>query len=283
MEPMWHYNGKSWSIVPITKIDGGTIDNTNHGFSDIYGFSKYDIWAVGRKSAHNRAFVIHYNGMEWKEVTPPDTSQLMAIGGIDKNNLWVGAYGGGIFRYDGNSWKDDILNFPEPPGNGAYVHDFFNRPNYPSYSFYIDKENSPVYKHEKLILRNTGNNWDLVYKQNDYNISGLWVSEKGTLYTGGFKIVKFGAGGPEIVGETPSNFSAGQLYGTSESHLFACGRYFPDDQGTIFYYNGKEWFDLLDEKIDGVAFVDIWTDGKMVIALGFTTNPFGNTIILRGE
>jgi len=61
---MWHYNGRSWIAVPIIELDGGPISNTNYSLNDIYGFSKYDVWAN-----KNTVFVIGYTNSGYPSKT----------------------------------------------------------------------------------------------------------------------------------------------------------------------------------------------------------------------
>lgn len=277
---MWHYNGKSWSVVPIIKMFGGTVNNTSHSLNDIFGFSKHDVWAVGGKSGNKRAFVIHYNGIEWKEITPPDTSQLMSVGGGDNGEIWVGPYGGGIFNYNGTEWVDGKINFTGTHGVHSYGQDFVYRENYPPYMVYLNKEHGPRQFIEKQLYKNTDNNWNFIMNRDIYDITGPWISEEGIVYIGGFEVRKIIGNTAEIIGELPPEYGTSQLYGIRDDYIFGCGRYLRGNLGNIVFFDGNEWTMLLDENIENIFFTDIWANEEIVIALG---NKNGETFILKGE
>lgn len=282
---MWHYNGETWLIVPIIQLYGGTINNANHSLTDIIGFSKDDIWAVGRKSGNKSmydAFIIHYDGWKWTEISPPDTSWLLAIGGVNRNEIWVGPYGGGIFKYNGLKWEEEKINFSKPAQSGSYTDRLYAKSNQSTYSLFLDKgDGAGLSYSEKILLKRNDSHWEEIFRYE--GSGGLWVNEEGIPFVGGYQVRKFINTNFEIVGDIPSGFSISHLYGVNDGIIFACGRYLPENIGNILFYNGKEWVELLEEPIGGVIFSDIWTDGKTVVAVGSIENPNLNTIILRGE
>ena len=280
---MWHYNGDTWSVVPIIKMNGGPIENKHHGINDIYGFSKDDIWAVGHQLGKNRkydAFVIHYDGYQWKEINPPDVSRLESVIGGNNGEIWVGPSGGGVFRYNGEKWIEGIINFPNTHGNTSYAHSFAYQENYPLYMFYLNQENQPRYFSKSELYKNKGDSWDFIVDEHDYYVGPPWISENGNVYFGGDKIIKIDGNTIETIWEFPEGFGTSKLHGIRDDYIFGCGRYLRGNLGNIVYYDGNEWTILLEENIEDIFFTDIWTDGKIVFALG---NKHGKTFVLKGE
>ncbi len=280
---MWHFNGNAWSVVPLDKRDGGFIETNNHSINDIFGFSKDDIWAVGRQSGKrgiHDAFVIHYDGWKWTEITPPDTTELMSIGGGDNGKIWVGPYGGGIFMYNGTEWIEEKINFTEPSNKHSYNDNFVSHQSHSTYAIFTNISDA-FSNGSDILLKRKDNQWEEIYIE--YSLSRPWVSEKGAVYTQDYEVKKFVNDIPEKAGETPKGFGVSQFYGIKEDFIFACGRFLDGNFGNVLFYNGKKWITLLEDSFEGVFFNDIWSDGRTVIAIGNIYNPNLNTIVLRGE
>lgn len=69
---MYHYDGKSWSSVPLTYSEGGPIQK-GMDINAMYGSGANDIWAVGYEgygvpgthTVIDYSLVIHYDGIQW--------------------------------------------------------------------------------------------------------------------------------------------------------------------------------------------------------------------------
>lgn len=280
---LWHFNGDVWSPVPIIKMNGGPIENKHYGIKDIFGFSRDNIWAVGHQLGKNSkydAFVIHYNGHKWKEITSPDTSRLESVIGGNDGEVWVGPWGGGVFKYDGKKWNAGKINFPKDHGNTSYVHSFAYQENNPLYMFYLNQENLPRYFSKSELYKNKGDSWNFIVDEHDYYIGPPWISENGYVYFGGDKIIKIDGNTIESIWEFPEGFGVSKLHGIRDNYIFGCGRYLRGNLGNIVFFDGNEWTMLLEENLVDIFFTDIWTDGKIVLALG---NSHGKTFIVKGE
>jgi photosystem II stability/assembly factor-like uncharacterized protein len=94
-------NGK-WFIYKDVVVAGGKVS-----FDRIDFLNPTEGWAVGAKFIGEpppRAFIMRYDGQDWKEVpTPPDMYALTSVEALAADDVWVGG-AGGIWHYDGSSW-----------------------------------------------------------------------------------------------------------------------------------------------------------------------------------
>jgi hypothetical protein len=116
-----HWNGSSWSIVPMP-LEPGTNPNFEYLFSAIKANSPTDVWAVGE--AYNAAtyssttLIEHYNGSAWSIVPSPSPGTGDGLTGVTtsnaSNNVWaVGSYtpaGSSVaqtltLNWNGNAWS----------------------------------------------------------------------------------------------------------------------------------------------------------------------------------
>ena len=115
-----HWNGTSWSIVPIPSGTGTPL----YGVAAV---SANDVWAVGGgypdQPAYGRAYIVHWNGSAWSTVSNPANggSSLHAVSVVsgNANDVWaVGYYGGSgtgqtlIEHWDGSAWT--VVPSPNP-------------------------------------------------------------------------------------------------------------------------------------------------------------------------
>ncbi|MEW6655118.1 MAG: hypothetical protein AB1394_16850, partial [Bacteroidota bacterium] len=82
---IWQYDGHTWKLNFIYKQNDGYATIT-----DIWGRNGSDVYACGvihlASKKEQRAFILHYNGIQWKEYFKADyISQFNSILGDDKN------------------------------------------------------------------------------------------------------------------------------------------------------------------------------------------------------
>jgi hypothetical protein len=110
--PVYHYDGSQW--VPLT-----TMPNVVSSLWEIRGFSAKDIWGAGEKpffdSGRQRftdsAVVLHFDGVDWKEVLPAGmgVGGLKSMWGGSPSNILFGSRNGMVIRFDGKNWTVDTL------------------------------------------------------------------------------------------------------------------------------------------------------------------------------
>ncbi|MBC8346139.1 MAG: hypothetical protein ISR89_06945 [Candidatus Marinimicrobia bacterium] len=293
---MWHYNGRSWISVPIIELYGGPILNTNYSLNDIYGFSKYDVWVVGRKSVRKKrsdgsyyydrdgAFIIHYNGVEWKEIEAPGMKTMYSINGISRNNLWLGTSDGKIFSYNGIDFRLHELPVDTPEVNRQWIEGIVGGKD--KNVFVLLGNNLTNYFNESRthLLKYNGE-WTVIDTVT-YPRTDMWLSPKGTLFIGGYNLRKYTGNDWEIVDSYPKTLGSNAIFGLSENYLFSAGVKYKDDHyyGKIPYYNGKVWTEILQKEIKDVIFMDVWVNKNVVFVIGITNSEYpSKTLVIKGE
>jgi hypothetical protein len=119
-----HWNGTSWSIVPVPKAALGVLEAVS-------ATSASDVWAVGAGQQSGQSTVaLHFDGSSWKLATvptPPNTSGgLSGVRALSATDTWaVGEYfpnagGNGKIlteHWDGTSWH--VVSAPPVGGPNA--------------------------------------------------------------------------------------------------------------------------------------------------------------------
>jgi uncharacterized protein YceK len=106
-----HFDGKNWTEMKLPEFNvqevmsssGHFIGRTNPSpliFNKIWGTSPDNVYAVG-----HRGVLIHYNGIQWKDVNPGTEYTLNSVWGTSENNIYAVGSKGTILHYDGNNWK----------------------------------------------------------------------------------------------------------------------------------------------------------------------------------
>lgn len=106
------YDGTSWSHV-VRFAQRGTLRG-------VWASAPDNVYAV------DSAAVYHWDGSLWRRFTVPTGGRLETVWGTGPNDVWIGAGGGGIVRFDGTSWSQVVASsgstFP-------YVDQFSGTPN----------------------------------------------------------------------------------------------------------------------------------------------------------
>jgi len=119
-----HWNGTSWSIVPVPKAALGVLESVSAA-------SASDVWAVGAGQQSGQSTVaLHFDGSSWKLVavpTPPGTSgALSGVKALSATDAWAvgesfpNAGGNGKIltdHWNGTSWQ--VVTAPSVGGRGA--------------------------------------------------------------------------------------------------------------------------------------------------------------------
>jgi hypothetical protein len=123
-----HYNGSSWTEVPVTPLANG-----RHEFAAVDGAASNDVWGVGFWSnivsyAGARFLAMHWNGSTWVNMNSTLPASVASQNGyftslkmIAPNDVWaIGVYNAGgyvMLHYDGSTWTE--VAHPETSGTLA--------------------------------------------------------------------------------------------------------------------------------------------------------------------
>lgn len=121
-----HYNGSSWTEVPVTPLANG-----RHEFAAIDGIASNDVWGVGFWSnivsyAGARFLAMHWNGSSWVDMSSTLPQSVASQNGyftsikmFASNDIWaVGAFNAGgyvMLHYNGTNWTE----MPHPASSGT--------------------------------------------------------------------------------------------------------------------------------------------------------------------
>jgi hypothetical protein len=152
----------------------------------IHGLSETNIWAVGgdayASSITNRSLILHYDGKQWKEMTPPNfsgyTYSFRAVRALSVNNVWAINDGGTyLARWDGKVW---IL---EPPGTLSVEGSYYALTSVGTNHLYVAGSHGQ-------LLHWHDNQWSLEQKTESGSFSvnllmTLWAVDENVVFAGG--------------------------------------------------------------------------------------------------
>jgi hypothetical protein len=264
---LWHYDGVKWSRAtegtPITSGYGNKV------VYSVWGTAQNNVWAFGRKINFGTltAFMMHYDGSQWVDVTPANVNALNAnlycVYGTAANNIWVGGYEYAL-HYDGSHWNTykvaDSIIVSSISGNDKYLYlttyspwDDFTPSNLCLFSggSFIVIDQSPV----SPIKFGLG----LWVRPNEIKsfadgIISTTIKEDGTISNNGWH--------RELT--TTTSFGLGSILVQSAKNVFAVGVW-----NLVYHFNGTDWsrinINVPNHTVDPLArFWGVWTDGKEV-------------------
>ncbi len=293
---MWHYNGTKWSPIPIVDLDGGPIPTTPYQLKSVYGFSRHNVWLVGRKNirkryptggyyySNNHAFILHYNGLQWKELEAKGIEGLLSINGSSSTNLWFGTNRGNIYSYNGFEFTHYKSPVDTPAINRQWVEDI--QVDQKGKTFVLLGNNLTRFANEtRTHLLEYDGEW-IVKDTVTYARTQMWLSPQGNLYTGGYKLRKYNGHDWLIDSSFPKDHVVNAIYGLNENHIFVVGVEYKNDHffSQLYYYNGKDWTGILPKKFKDVIFLDVWADKNSVFVIGYTNSAYPEkTIVIKGK
>jgi hypothetical protein len=92
-----HFTGKTWEIAPIS---------ASTSLWEAWGVGSNDVWMVGsdNKGAGKQGFVLRGDGTHFDRM-PFEGASLRAVGGTSSDDVWMGAYTGELYHWDGTAWS----------------------------------------------------------------------------------------------------------------------------------------------------------------------------------
>ncbi|UCD39077.1 MAG: hypothetical protein JSW54_06245 [Fidelibacterota bacterium] len=283
---MYHFNGNEWSDVGLNPIQGGYIVGPIT-LEAIHGVATDDIWAVGERRYDNpdpppnyydSSLVIHYDGIDWREVETPSGRVLQAIGGRGPNDLWAGGLNVTLFHYDGTTWEKrsigDTLQLLSYPQFRSFVSD-----GNQVYSLLYKGGGSNTY----YVLQLINGEWRLL-DDLSLHTGFLWMSSSGSLYATGPTLQRREQGHWQDTFESrPDSVLILRADGIDDDNLFAVGYSQNHFVGMVYHYNGTDWYQVPIPQIYPVHLGAVWTDGREVFVQGILSNYPQSTVILHGR
>ncbi len=289
---MWHFNGKSWSDIKLHVTQGGNVDGAAE-LSGIAGLNSKNIYAVGKTVYSNwspppnfldTSLILHFDGTTWREENIQKGVQLLAVSATTQNNVWACGRNGLVYHFDGTMWTKDSVRLAVPNGGEYYLSDVKARTS-------GDETYLLGYIHENRFARTTwyffvrnNNEWSLrdtmVFEPDNvvesFGSGGLWVSPQRTLYSFGGSVHRWTGSGWLTILST--GMMLGRMAGTSDDNIFAVGGF-----GMVWHFNGIDWYQFKEVKYPDLVYSSVWTDGKEVFVVGYTTLLPQQTVILHGR
>ena len=238
------WNGTKWKLSTCTE--------TGYGYGANYAiiaFSENDIWVGG-------TIPKHWNGVKWTFYGLargyPGGFYINKIWGTSSSNLYIVGTGGNIIHYDGRQWRR------LESGTELGLLDIYGLS-----SEEIHACGSHWGEVRGVVLKKQGNNFSKIiegeilidttelFKTKLYGITrGLWIDEKGTLYTVGNLMYQYKQGKWGYVKSLPGNSlwgNPGYLYrgflhsvrGNASNDMFIFG-----EINTIRHFNGVSWAEV---------------------------------------
>jgi hypothetical protein len=261
---LWHYDGVKWTRAtegtPITEFTGNKV------VYSVWGTAQNNVWAFGRKINQGTlsAFIMHYNGSLWTDVTPANVAVLSAnlycVYGTAANNIWVGGYEYAL-HYNGVNWDTckvaDSLTIVSIAGNSTSLFFELGSP------WGIDV--SVIYRKIENIFKLL--DWTKISEQKFGAL--LWVIDNKLIsFANGVISTKLDQSGNLDSSGWYREFSTttyfSQRYVQSKKNVFAVGQW-----NLAYHFNGTDWakidINVPNHTVDTYAlFWGVWTNGKEV-------------------
>jgi hypothetical protein len=277
---MYRWDGQTWTNVKLLVTEGGPLSRVG-SFTGIFGFSAQDIYAVG-SSTVPQSFLIHFDGARWREVAVPSTMSLETVWGRTSDTAWIGGWGGFLSRYVNTQFIQDTLPYTfDTTGQHMVVRQIAGD----SRTVYLVLDVSPraVYDPVYYLYELAGSRWE-VRDSNALRYPWIYITQGGTVYRNGYGEVQRRVGSGWVTSLSGLNSTRGGLAASSESNMFAVG--WGDDPvltSRLFHYDGSDWFEYTDLRMQEVALWAAWTDGTEAFVIGNTFGSPMKTVVLHGK
>lgn len=283
MGKMYHYDGTSWQPVKLITYEGGLIPGTLD-LSDVFGFSKSDIYAVGGRMYDNpvppplildSSIVIHFDGQNWTEIPLQRGRQLVGVWGASPADVWTGGVQGTLFHIESGLSKryssTDTSWFSRFAGLSA--NDVYGL----SYAWNSESRDTTF----RYLWHWDGASWsmvdqfperyDLPFKFGTSSIRAIG----GSIYTVGAGVYqRVGTGWERSLLVAPAGF-LGDIGGPSADNLIVAG-----NSGAVYHFNGSDWRQFSQFVSPSIHYSSVWYDGNEVFVVG---NDGYKSYVLHGK
>jgi hypothetical protein len=280
------WNGQRWELKRITVVFRGS--NVTVPLEGIFAHSATDIWVAG-------SIPIHGNGSNWVGY---DIQTLVGTGatvskawGTSSTDMYFVGRAGNIIHYDGVRWRriESGTTLALSDVYGVSANEVYATGNSRAFS-------------RGVVLKGNGQTWQtLIVSESDDTtglfrtrlyggMEGLWVDERGTLYTVGNMMFQRKHARWEYMRSLPGNcvtcnpdyLHQGYLLsvrGNASNDMFVCGQI-----NTLKHFNGVRWTQV------GIPYHPLRYDifwysthikGNVAVTVGEVRINFGRGLVMR--
>jgi hypothetical protein len=273
---MYHWNGQSWTNVRLHVSEGGSLTSIGY-FRGISGLSSESVYAAGIGQDFV-AFLIHFNGSQWREINVPGGRGLQSIWVRSSTEIWLGGLDGYLARYNGSQFARDSVPYTfDSTGHNIQVSQIVgdNSGIHLVLGVSPDTLFNPIFYFYERI----GSQWET--RDSSYDFARMFLSPSGKLY-------RYGVGGvQQRMGDSwmpiLSELATVGMGADADNNMYAVGYYGVPSAGRIYHHNGSDWFEFNQLRMDEVTFNSVWTDGREAFVIGTTSGSPMKTVVLHGK
>ncbi|MCR4416128.1 MAG: glucosyl transferase [Ignavibacteria bacterium] len=238
-----HWNGTKWELkrIPIYLPSGYPFYPV---IKSVFAFNSNDIWFEAG---------IHWDGNSFKQIpfNIQWSGNVNKLWGSSSNDLYAVGNKGNIAHWDGRKWTKI------ESGTTLFLSDIWGVSSHELYA----TGNSRAFV-RGVVLKGNGQTWQtmIVSESDDTTglfrtrlygaMEGLWVDERGTLYTVGNFMFQHKHGRWDFMHSLPGNYFGGNpnylhrgylhdVHGNSSNDMFICGQI-----NTLRHFNGVSWAEV---------------------------------------
>jgi hypothetical protein len=280
---MWHYDGNSWKFVSLQINQGGPLAFPFSLFA-IEGFRNVDIYAGGVKlpnyPEHN-SLIIHFNGIEWKEIITSDIGDIGNLSKINASELYAGSLSKSYLHFNGTNWAKDSVNIFTPPNALMRITDFgeYNNDIYCLYEYQTEDATLAVH----YFLKKNTNSWAIV--------DSFIIDQTHYTYGWGTHLKTISGANFYCFGSSPLLRYSGNSWitilneerisdidGQNDNNFFAVA--YP---GKVFHYNGTDWYEIPQLNNPTLRYTGVWFKGEEAFICGYTDGYPEKSIVWHGK
>jgi hypothetical protein len=275
-----HWDGYEWELITIYFDYQGS--RFFSPINSVFAFDTDDVWFEAG---------IHWNGSQYQTIVLNLNfpSHVNKMWGSVSNDLFIVGDNGLIAHFFGGQWYhlDTGTNLSLSDIWGVSENEVYSVGlNYGEGRGIVLKFNGIYW--QKMIegfVEGNGFNSSQLFKTQLYGITeGVWVDEKGTVYTAGNYLYKYSRGIwnyvrslPEnYLGGNPGNYYRGYLHtirGLASNDIFIFG-----ESNTLIHFNGLTWRKIGPEYIpfSSSHWYQADAKGNLIVAVGKTADIWGD-------
>ncbi|RMG01492.1 MAG: glucosyl transferase [Acidobacteria bacterium] len=245
-----HWDGTKWELKRIyfPTVCGGT-SISSYPAKAIFAFNDRQIWI----SSSGDKIAILKDGIQVSKFCLPSnvSMSINKLWGSSSNDLYAVGNKGNIAHWDGRKWTKI------ESGTTLFLSDIWGVSSHELYA----TGNSRAFV-RGVVLKGNGQTWQtmIVSESDDTTglfrtrlygaMEGLWVDERGTLYTVGNFMFQHKHGRWDFMHSLPGNYFGGNpnylhrgylhdVHGNSSNDMFICGQI-----NTLRHFNGVSWAEV---------------------------------------
>ena len=146
-----------------------TVDTLNYPFATLYriwGSSPTDVWTTSPGDWDKS--ISHFNGIRWTSYGISGMNTPHSIYGFASNLVYIGTYGGGIWKFDGNNWNQ-FAELSIDEHNDIAFDNIWGKSQNDFYAFGAYSDSNGL-ANNSVIAHFQNNNWSII---NSDEIKGI--------------------------------------------------------------------------------------------------------------